>query len=341
MKPRQARALVHRVERATLDALAELNPLPAKSPRLLVAVSGGADSSAALLALAERAGRHDWELQAVHVDHGIADAPTRAAFQAAAADLAQRLGVPFCVEIVDVPAVAEQQGLSLETAARQERYAALARVARDGSATAVVTGHTADDQAESVLLHLIRGSGLDGLTGMAVLGQTPTGAPVPLIRPLLALCRAETRALCLYHQIEVVDDPSNDDARFTRNRVRAEVVPILERLNPKIVEMLGNLADNIRPDRDLLDQLTREALEQTATDVGESEVHLSRKALTALPVALQLRVLRHVLSRSADPPSRERTLAVQRLALSGGHRIECGGGVVAEARGDSLRIWWT
>ncbi|HJN93584.1 MAG TPA: ATP-binding protein, partial [Dehalococcoidia bacterium] len=150
MKPRHARALVHRIERATAEALGQGDPSPPQPTKLLVAVSGGADSSATLLALSERAQQHGWQLSAVHVDHGIAAPAIRAAFRTAVRDLTERLEVPLVECAVDVPGVAAGEGLSIETAARRERYAALSRVASQEAVAAVVTGHTIDDQAESV-----------------------------------------------------------------------------------------------------------------------------------------------------------------------------------------------
>ena len=345
MKPRDARALVHRIERAMSDALSKLEPAPSRPTKLLVAVSGGADSSATLFALAERAERHGWQIHAAHVDHGIADSETRASFRAAVRDLTGRLKIPFTECAVDVPSVAATQRLSVETAARQERYAALTKVAAQLEVAAIVTGHTADDQAESVLLHLLRGSGLDGLAGMSSLGAVPIGAPredtvrPSLIRPLLAVRRAQTRALCAHHSLAFADDPANQDSAFTRNRIRAQVLPALETLNPNAVGALVQLAANVRPDRKLLEELTLQAFAKVSLPSHQREVLLSRAALAALPEALRIRVLRMAVLQFADSPSHDRSQALLRLARSGGHTIECGGGVQAEARGDRLRIW--
>ena len=260
MKPRDARSFVHRVEAALVAAMQDAT-VPAK-PRLIVAVSGGADSSATLLALADRADQQDWSLAAVHVDHQIAPAPTRDAFRRAVATVANRTGVSLRVVAVDAPAAAAEHATSLETAARDARYGALGSTAVALHADAIVTGHTADDQAETVLLHLIRGSGLDGLTAMAAAARLPLPAPpaVALLRPLLDVERRETRAFCSFHQVDYVDDPANTDPAYLRNRVRGEVLPGLASLNPQIVEALGRLALDLRVDRDYLDAQTGSAV---------------------------------------------------------------------------------
>ncbi len=314
--------------------------LPAE-PRLIVAVSGGADSSATLLALADRAD-HNWSVNAVHVDHRIASPATRAGFRAAAEAVASRAGAPFQIVEVDAPASADEQGTSLETAARDARYGSLARAAVELEANAIVTGHTADDQAETVLLHLIRGSGLDGLTAMAPAARLPLPNPpaVALLRPLLDVQRRETRAFCAFHQLDYVDDPANADATHLRNRVRGDVLPGLVAINPKIVEALGRLARDLRVDRDFLEAQTGSALAELAQLQREGGYTFSRSRLGALPAAIQRRVLRDCVQRlDTQPPTHERLEALQRLLLRGGHRVECGAGVVAEARGDELRLW--
>jgi len=336
VRTREQRALVQRIARATREALG-----PSRG-RLLVGVSGGADSATALVALSERADAGGWSVVGAHVDHGLADASTRAAFRAAAASVTDAAGVELVVETADVTA-GVRSGHSVETAAREGRYRCLARMAAEVGAVAVVTGHTADDQAESVLLHLIRGSGLDGLAGMAPSGVTPVALdhPPPLVRPLLGVRRAETHAFCVARGLAVVDDPANMDPAFTRNRVRRSVVPALTAINPQVVEALCALAAAVRPDRDWLEAQARDALTGVRRDAETAMgVTLSRRAVRALPESLRRRVVRlAVLEAGGAEVSAERTQAIVRLVERGGHRVECGGGVLAEARADTLRVW--
>ena len=340
MKPRAARAFVHRVEVALFGAMQDAE-LPA-NPHLLVAVSGGADSSATLLALSERAERAAWSLSAVHVDHQIAPTDIRAAFRTAAETVATRAGTALQVVETDAPAAAAEQATSLETAARIARYEALACAAVELSADAIVTGHTADDQAETVLLHLIRGSGLNGLTAMAPATRLPLPDPpaVALLRPLLEVARSETRAFCAFQALAYVDDPANTDPGHLRNRVRGEVLPGLAALNPQIVQALGRLARDLRIDRDYLAAETDRIALETARQQPDGTFSLSRRALNALPPAIQRRLLRDCVQQlAAQPPTHERLEALRRLAQRGGHRVECGEGVFAVATRDQLRIW--
>ena len=205
----------------TLARLLARCTFPPAGSRVDCAVSGGCDSLA-LLALASAA---DLAVTAIHVDHGLrpgsADEPS--VVEAAA----RRFGATFVAERVDVA-----DGPNLEARARAARYAALP--------AGVLTGHTLDDQAETVLLFLLRGVGPSGLAGIH--GDR---------RPLLALRRSETRALCAELGLAVVEDPSNDDPRFTRNRIRAEVLPLLDDVAGRDVAPL--LARTAELQRDVLD----------------------------------------------------------------------------------------
>ena len=172
----------------------------------------------------------------------------------------------------------------LEITARQERYRFLARLARTRDADAIVTGHTMDDQAETVLLHLIRGAGVDGLAGMRPRSAVPVAdaiAAAPLIRPLLALRRRETEALCRAFGVTPANDPANDQPDLLRNAIRHDLVPRLEALNPRAVEMLAALAGSAAADRDLLEQLTTEAVPRVTleAETGAPAVIVSRRAL--------------------------------------------------------------
>ena len=338
---RAARDTIARIGRACRESLTELDLPP--DPTLLVGVSGGADSSALILALADRAEREGWALVAAHVDHQIALPSQRAEFQAAASAVADRAGVPIYVRSVDVPGEAARAGDGLEAAARRLRYQALCDVAEAVGVAAVVVGHTMDDQAESVLLHLLRGSGLDGLAGMLASGTVPLpGARLPLLRPLLSLRRSDTTALCAALGTTPVEDPSNRDRTYTRSRIRAEIVPHLAAINPAIVERLASLAASVSLDRALLDHLGAAALDEARDDERgglplPNELHLSRRRVQAQPRALQARLLRRaIVGLGADPPDWERTQALLRLVERGGHRVQYGGGVTAIASGDRL-----
>lgn len=332
---RRVRPILHRIERSTLAALETTQPC-----RLLVALSGGADSSAALIALTERAARHGWRVEAAYLDHGIAPPAVRSGFRHTVEAVTDRFGVPLHTGAADVLARAAASRLGVEEAARRERYAFLARTARAIDVAAVVTGHTSTDQAETVLLHLIRGSGLDGLGGMRVRAPLPTaeadGAP-PLIRPLLSVSRSETETVCRAFGVAPADDPANGEQAFTRNRIRHEIVPLLRELNPQVEEALRRLADTAQADADALDQATARAVAELTQRARPGPLGVSRHALLRQPPAVRRRVVR-ALAHSAGAPtlSYERTGALVGLLNDGGGEVELGGGVTAEARRDRL-----
>jgi tRNA(Ile)-lysidine synthase len=217
------------------------------------AVSGGPDSLA-LLILARAAGL---EVTAIHVDHRLRDGSASEAGVVAAA--AARLGAAFRAESAPVA-----PGPNLEARARAARYA---RLPAD-----VLTGHTADDQAETVLLNLLRGSGLDGLSGMRHDGR----------RPLLALRRSETAALCAEAGLEPVQDPSNADPRFRRNRVRHELLPLLcDIADRDIVPVLARQAELLAADADLVASLASAVDPTDAPSLRAQPPSIARAAVRA------------------------------------------------------------
>jgi tRNA(Ile)-lysidine synthase len=229
---------VAEVRRAVRTALAAL-PEPVRCAPLLVACSGGADSLA--LAAAAVASRGPGEVHAAVVDHGLQDGSDRQA--AAVAELLTGLGA-----VAAVHRVAVSGGGGIEAAARRARYAAL-RDARPDPNSPVLLGHTLDDQAETVLLGLGRGSGGRSLAGMR-------GWDDPWLRPMLGVRRAVTRAACVAMDLPVWDDPHNTDPRFTRVRLRHEVLPLLEDvLSGGVAEALARTAAQLREDGDALDEL--------------------------------------------------------------------------------------
>ncbi len=242
---------------------------------LLVACSGGADSLALAAGASHVARRSGRAYAAVVVDHGLQEGSAQVA-QAAARAL-HDLG------LADVAVVRVEVGRRAggpEAAARAARYAALRREAGARGAT-LLLGHTRDDQAETVLLGLARGSGARSLGGMAV-------RSAGLVRPLLALPRATTEACCTELGLTPWRDPQNADPAYARVRTRTRVLPVLEaELGPGVAEALARTADLVRADADLLDALAATA----ARDVATGEGGLDCTGLAALPLALRTRVL--------------------------------------------------
>jgi tRNA(Ile)-lysidine synthase len=233
----------------TIQSTIRKHGLLASGDHLLVAVSGGADSVALLHALCALRTDLDIRITVAHLDHCIRGEAARqdADF---VADLAAKLEVPCIVQRRDIPRIARNRGISLEMAARDERYAFLAQTARRRKANAVATAHTADDQAETVLLKLTRGAGARGLGGIR---HRVDRDGLTVVRPLLDATRAEVEKYLRRMGVAWREDLSNVDTSFLRNRIRHEVLPLLEtRLNPKVRDALLRAADLLREDDDWL-----------------------------------------------------------------------------------------
>jgi tRNA(Ile)-lysidine synthase len=245
---------------------------------ILIAVSGGADSVALLHLMHEAARECRWRLTVAHLNHGIRGnlAGEDAAF---VASLARQLRIPCVIGKARVPALAKRRGISLEMAAREARYAFLVRTARKVGADTIATAHTADDQAETVLLKLIRGAGRGGLSGIDRVSQV---AGIRLVRPLLSMTRIDIEAFLRAQKISWREDASNRDMAFLRNRVRHALLPLLERdYNPKMREILLRTSDVLGAEDEWLDEMAGEILESARVKgalVGRSLAHYSLAA---------------------------------------------------------------
>lgn len=229
---------------ARVDRFARREGLFRRARNILAAVSGGTDSVACLLVLDALRGRHGYELQVVHFDHQLR--PDSRNDLEYVRDLAATLGLPFLSGEGDVASVARQQRTSIEDTARRMRYQFLAFVAAEKRVDAIATGHTADDQAETVLMRILRGTGVRGIRGMLPAAPVP-GAPAQrLVRPLLELTRADTAAICAAAGITPVEDASNADTAFARNHLRHDVLPLLRTVNPSVDRALRGLAQSAR-----------------------------------------------------------------------------------------------
>ena len=281
-----------------------LEGLPPES-LVLVALSGGQDSLALAAATAFEAPRAGLRAGAVIVDHGLqsgsADVAARAALQA------EHLGLaPVRVERVSVGPAGGRTG-GPEAAARDARYAAIERVASELGASAVLLAHTLDDQAETVLLGLARGSGSASLQGMA--GQRGI-----FRRPLLGIRRSTTGRACMDAGLEPWADPQNADPAFTRVRVRDRVLPVLEaELGPGVAEALARTAEQLREDSEALGAFAEEVAEDLA-EPEDAGISLPVDALAANPPALRHRLIRYVVDAEFGVSlTRAQTLEVARL----------------------------
>jgi tRNA(Ile)-lysidine synthase len=261
------------VRHAVRRGLADLDP----GARLVVACSGGADSLALASATVFEAREPGWYVVGATVDHGLQeDSDVRA--DAVVAQLAA-IGVD---ETVAARANVEAPGLGPEAAARAARYAVLEQLRESFEADLVLLGHTRDDQAETVLLGLTRGSGGRALAGMRRSFDHYR-------RPLLDVSHTDTVTACQVEGLRVWEDPHNLDPAFTRVRVRRRVLPLLEdELGPGVTDALARTADQLRPDMELLDGYADQAL----LELGDHSAGLAVDALLGLPSPIRTRVLR-------------------------------------------------
>lgn len=238
------------------------------------------------------------------------------------AGVVARLAEQFAISLIETSLMFDlppHAWKDTENMLRHARYHALAGMARGGGADAVLTGHTLDDQAETVLLHLLRGSGLDGLGGMSpdtILRFD--GAAMRVVRPLLALRRGDTQAYCAAHDLPYLTDPTNADTRYTRNWLRADVLPLLATRAPAVAPLLARSAALLRDDAALLDSLTTEALMRCTREETDTVAVLDRSALRAESVALQRRILRALVVRfTGNTPRAEHVEQMRHFAIIG------------------------
>jgi tRNA(Ile)-lysidine synthase len=321
------------VARTRLAVRTALAAVPAPGT-VIVALSGGADSLALAAAVAFEAPRLGLRAASVTVDHGLQAGSDAVA--AAAAGAAAALGLDALVVGVQVAA----GGAGPEAAAREARYRALFDAARDAGASAVLTAHTLDDQAETVLLGLARGAGATSLSAMLPVTER---AGILLVRPFLAVRRSETAAACAAQGLQPWHDPHNDDPRFARVRVRNTVLPVLEaELGPGVAEALARTAEQSQEDAAAFAEMIDETIEDLV-EHAEAGIAVSASALAANPAALRHRIIRHVVAAEFHTSlTRTQTLEVARLVtdwtgqgpidLPGCRARRTGGLVVFEAR---------
>lgn len=307
---------------------------------VVVACSGGPDSMCLLHALHRLRRLFRIRLAVFHFDHRLRPGSDRDA--AYVARQAERLGLPYHgVTAADRP----PRGASVEAWARLARYGGLTEVVSEIGADRTALGHTLDDQAETVLLGLARGGGLDAMAGMPAVTRVPP-LGVPGVRPLLEVTAAETRAFCRALRLRPRTDPTNRDPHFLRNRIRLEALPLLEAaLGRNLRATLARTAELVRSDADYLDALSSEAA-AGVTVVGDEEVRLDADRLAALPRPIGARVAQAALRVAAamggewEPESGSaHVLGVLDLASgSVGRRLDLPGDLVAERVKGYVRI---
>ncbi len=286
-----------------LELCERYDMLPA-GETVLCAVSGGADSMCLLHLLYTLAPARGFTLRAAHFDHRLRgeESDRDAAFVRA---WCRERGIPLTCGGGDVAAAAARAGRGVEETARALRYAFLERTARETGAARIATAHTANDNAETLLLHLVRGTGLRGLAGI----PPRRGA---VVRPLLCVTRAQVERYCAEHGVPFVQDSTNADEAYTRNFLRRRVVPLLEQVNPGAVEHMARAALRLRDDQDLIGRQAEQALRQARA--GPGGLRIPVRALEGLPGPVALQAVGLLLERAGG--GRDRSEAHLRAVLA-------------------------
>ena len=256
-----------------------------KGEKIIVGLSGGADSVALLHLLCSLREANDWKITAVHINHGLrgtdADADQRFAEEFCAS-----LGVPCIVKQYDVKAEAKLRKLGEEETGRLLRYAAFQEAA--GERGSIAVAHHQKDQAETLLLRLCRGTGLKGLTGMSFVREN-------ICRPLLGCSREEIEAYCKANGLSWREDLSNQETKYARNKIRLQVLPVLEEVNGKAVAHMAETAELLALEEDFLEQQAITCFAEVKLSSPSDEVHLHREKLQGLHPAMRKRVLRKAM----------------------------------------------
>lgn len=259
-----------------------------------VALSGGADSVSLLLAMKTLSESLGIELSACHLNHGLRGAESDLD-EEFCKSLCGRLGIPFVSKKLNVKELAQKHE-SAEEAARRIRYGFFSEVLEDlGKSSVLATAHTLNDSAETVLLNLIRGTGLSGLCGIPPVREL---GEFRVIRPLIRCTRADVEAFLAENGQNYVTDKTNFSEDYTRNRIRLNILPEILKINPSALDTVGRMTKNLREDNAFLEELTTKALESARSGKGFAAAEIAR-----LPAPVRSRAVRRILSEGGIEPS--------------------------------------
>ncbi|PKN89907.1 MAG: tRNA lysidine(34) synthetase TilS [Chloroflexi bacterium HGW-Chloroflexi-7] len=277
---------------------------------VVAGVSGGPDS----LCMLDLLIKSDLMVYVLHVNHGLRiEAKDESRF---VEEFCATRNIPCLIKTTDIKTIAFEKKLTIEEASRVFRYKALFEYAKEINAQAVLVAHNTNDQAETVLMHLLRGSGLSGLKGMQMHSTQPIWSDcIALVRPLLKTSRKEILAYCNENDLIPVNDLSNQDPKYFRNRIRLELLPELMTYNPRILELLASMSDIISVDQSFLEIESAKAWQHCVVKAGNHFILFNRLSLSELHPALLRRVLRKAISE-IEPELRDLDYATTERAVS-------------------------
>src|SRR5262245_60009540 len=321
---------------AEVQACIEAHAMLPPGAKVVVAVSGGADSMALLLALFHLRSVYNMTLLVAHVNHQLRgeEAEQEALF---VEQQAARLGLPFHQTCIEVKVLQQSSRVSVQQAARQLRYRFLHALHQVLNATRIALGHTADDQAETLLMRLVRGSGPAGFAGIPAVR-------LPFIRPLITVSRSTIYSYLQSEHCPWVEDSSNAHTVYLRNRVRLDLLPKLRKYNPQIVRRLNELADMLRANTEVLEQQADEWGLQTLVWSAQSRVEICCRLFRLAPVAIQRLLLRRVIEALAASPEAVGFRHIEswrQFIVSGnpGRRCNLPGEIGAERHAETILVW--
>jgi tRNA(Ile)-lysidine synthetase-like protein len=303
------------IQRTVLDTQRQYNLFPPDTT-IILAVSGGADSLVLLHVMAQLQARLRIRLHVATLNHGLrADAADDVAY---VQHIASQLNIPVTVETVDVNTLAQVHKMGIEAAGRKSRYDFFARVAQQIGATTIATAHHADDQSETILMHITRGAGVQGLIGMQPKVTLPDYPALTLVRPLLDVRRSEIEVYCSEHQLEPRHDSTNTDTTYLRNELRHVILPRLREINPQLDKSLAQLAEIVRVEQDFMQtQYATYVAPHISTDETASRIRVPRAIFQECHPAIQRRfIIDSSLSLGAEAAYAHITAAVQAAAQS-------------------------
>jgi len=262
-----------------------------KRDLVLVGVSGGPDSVALLHILYELKKEYSLNILIAHLDHKFRGEESRAD-RRFCEDLAEKYKLEILWEEIDVPKITKEKGISPEEAARFERYDFFKRICGQRGMNKIAVGHTRDDQAETVLMRIIRGAGMAGLGGISPVKEMQG---FKIIRPLIEVSRREIESFILESALKFRKDSSNEKTIFTRNKIRLELIPLLEKeFNPNIKEVLANMAENLQIENDFLSKYAKRKF-KSSSKIKQGQIAIGIKKFKEFPDAVRKRVLRAAL----------------------------------------------
>jgi tRNA(Ile)-lysidine synthase len=323
-----------------LEREIEREDLLCKGMKVLVGVSGGPDSIALLHSLHRLSASWQWQVTAVHVNHQLRGEESEEDERFVRTVCAE-WGITCETVRVDVGKAVAGQGGNLQAVARELRYEAFLKVARKQGADALALAHHADDQVETVLMRLIRGTGVSGLGGME---KKREWKGLWLVRPLLSFTREEILQYLMENGLRARFDSSNASPKYTRNRLRMEVIPLLKSFNPRFGEAVLQLADLVREEEHVWEQLVEEAMEGVAARRTDGGWTIEVYRFLHLPVALQRRMVKLILSYLANPAvpvaTHDSVDRVRKLAASSdpSASLDLPGGIRAEREYSRLNL---